>query len=156
MAEASADQVTARKYFQPSADHHVQFEFRVVCAPEHGQAGVTTIAFANGLQDQYNIRKVKESASLGVGGLGSLSLPVEGSTDSMVKVGSETVSDDELYQRFFDLVAQYIDSVVPPEPEQHPDAAVSLRSTESSLMRELPVKSASPLSIEAPTSLDQP
>lgn len=125
--------VTARKYFQPSVEHHVQFEFRVVCAPENAEFGAATIAFANGLQDQYNIRKVKESASLGVGGFGSLSLPVEGSMDSMVKVGSETVSDDELYQRFFDLVAQYIDSVAPPEqPAAHPDAERQTDSTPDS------------------------
>ena len=31
---ATAQEVTARKYFQPDAQHHVQMEFRVVCAPE--------------------------------------------------------------------------------------------------------------------------
>ncbi|WP_245597858.1 DUF2242 domain-containing protein [Ottowia thiooxydans] len=121
LASATADQVTARKYFQPNSDHHVQLEFRVVCALDAGGHG-NTIAFASGLQDQYSIRKVKESASLGVGGFGSLSLPVEGSMDSMVKVASETVTDAELYQRFFDLLADHLDSVVPPETTVAPPA----------------------------------
>lgn len=115
VVSAQADQVTARKFFQPNVDHHVQFEFRVVCAPESGSQA-DSIAFATGLQDQYTIRKVKESASLGVGGLGSLSLPVEGGTDTMVKVASETVTDANLYQSFFDLVGDYLDSVIPPDP----------------------------------------
>lgn len=130
VAEATADKVTARKYFQPSSDHHVQFEFRVVCAREAGDAGGGTIAFANGLQEQYNLRKVKESASLGVGGFGSLSLPVEGGMDSMVKVGSETVSDDELYERYFDLLAQYLDSVIPVETSEPDRPAQSVQPAE--------------------------
>ncbi len=131
VAEATAEKVTARKYFQPSPDHHVQFEFRVVCAREAGDSGGGTIAFANGLQEQYNVRKVKESASLGVGGFGSLSLPVEGGTDSMVKVGSETVSDDELYERYFDLLAQYLDSVIPAETSERVQPVQSLTSTQA-------------------------
>ncbi|HOB67418.1 DUF2242 domain-containing protein [Ottowia sp.] len=104
---AQADQVSGRKYFQPNAEHHVQLEFRVVCAAEAGD-GDGTLAFVSGLQDQYVVRKVKESASLGVGGIGSLSLPVEGGMDSMVKIASETLSDQVLYQRFFGLVGDYL------------------------------------------------
>ncbi|WOP16886.1 DUF2242 domain-containing protein [Ottowia sp. SB7-C50] len=111
---AQADQVSGRKYFQPSAAHHVQLEFRVVCAAEAG-AATGTVAFVSGLQDQYVVRKVKESASLGVGGIGSLSLPVEGSMDSMVKIASETVTDKVLYQRFFDLVDDYLARASVPE-----------------------------------------
>lgn len=110
---AQADQVSGRKYFQPSAEHHVQLEFRVVCAAESGEPDAT-VAFVSGLQDQYLVRKVKESASLGVGGIGSLSLPVEGTMDSMVKVSSETVTDSVLYQRLFDLVGNYLASATAP------------------------------------------
>ena len=114
VTDATADKVIARKYFQPRAEHHVQLEFRVVCARESGD-GDATVAFASGLKEQYVVRKVKESASLGVGGIGSLSLPVEGSLDSMVKVSSETVDDATLYQRFFELLGQYLDRSVAPE-----------------------------------------
>lgn len=109
----AAEQVTARKYFQPDAEHHVQLEFRVVCTPE-SLGPDTSTAFVSGLKDQYLVRKVKESASLGVGGLGSLSLPIEGALDSMVKVSSETVADADLYERFFDLIGEYLDKAVVP------------------------------------------
>lgn len=114
VTDATADKVIARKYFQPRAEHHVQLEFRVVCARESGDAD-STVAFASGLKEQYVVRKVKESASLGVGGFGSLSLPVEGGLDSLVKVASTTVTDAKLYQRFFDRLDGYLSNAVPPE-----------------------------------------
>ena len=108
------DQVSGRKYFQPSVEHHVQLEFRVVCASETADAD-TSVVFVSGLREQYIVRKIKESASLGVGGLGSLSVPVEGSMDSMVKVASETVTDAALYQRFFDLMGRYLEQAGAPD-----------------------------------------
>lgn len=115
VALTQPDQVTAKKYFQPSAEHHVQLEFRVVCAAE-GDEDDASVTFVSGLKEQYVVRKLKESASLGVGGIGSLSLPLEGSLDSMVKVGSETVTEPALYQQFFDLMGQYLGSAAPPGP----------------------------------------
>lgn len=110
------DQVSGRKYFQPTAEHHVQLEFRVVCAPELGAARSAAV-FVSGLKEQYVVRKVKDSASVGVGGIGSLSLPMEGSLDSMVKVASETVTDAALYERFFALMSAYLErATVPDKP----------------------------------------
>ena len=114
IVKGDAIQVSGRKYFQPSAERHVQLEFRVVCTV-NGRDAETSMAFASGLNEQYTVRKVRESASLGVGGIGSLSLPVEGSMDSMVKIASETVTDSELYERFFDLVVAYLDDAVAPD-----------------------------------------
>ena len=116
LTAAQADQVTGRKYFQPTVEHHVQLEFRVVCAPELGSPEAASV-FVSGLKEQYVVRKVKESASLGVGGIGSLSLPLEGGLDSMVKVASETVTDPALYERFFELMRVYLGGATPPEPE---------------------------------------
>lgn len=110
---AKAEQVSGRKYFQPAREHHVEMEFRVVCAPEQGDSE-RTVAFVSGLKEQYIVRKVKESASLGVGGFGSLSLPIEGGLDSLVKVASTTVTDAKLYERFFDLLGEYLNKAVPP------------------------------------------
>ena len=109
------EQVSGRKYFQPAPEHHVEMEFRVVCAPEQGDND-RAVVFVSGLKEQYVVRKVKESASLGVGGIGSLSLPLEGGMDTMVKVASETVTEPELYQRFFELVGEYLAAATPPEP----------------------------------------
>ena len=108
ISEAKADHVRARKLFQPGVDRHVELEFRVVCAGE-GVDKRVTVAFANGVQDQYGMRKVKSSASLGVGGVGSLSLPVQGDNDTMVKIASETVTDHQMYQRLFDLMQRHLD-----------------------------------------------
>ena len=111
----AAQQVTARKYFQPDAEHHVQLEFRVVCTPE-SLGPDTSTAFVSGLKDQYLVRKVKESASVGVGGIGSLSLPIEGGMEALVKVSSETVVDRALYERLFDLVDEHLARAVEPAP----------------------------------------
>ncbi len=114
VAVAKPEQVSGRKYFQPAPEQHVQLEFRVVCAPEQGDSE-RTVAFVSALKEQYVARKIKESASLGVGGFGSLSLPVEGGLDSLVKVASTTVTDAKLYHRFFDRLSDYLGNAVPPK-----------------------------------------
>ncbi|WP_176661908.1 DUF2242 domain-containing protein [Variovorax boronicumulans] len=107
---ANADLVTGRKSFQPAAEVHVEVEFRVVCAREGGKSGKqSTVAFATALQDRYGIKKVNNSASLGVGAIGSLSLPFAGSDDAMVKVASETLTDERFYDRFFTLLDRFLE-----------------------------------------------
>ena len=103
---ATADLVTGRKRFQPEAEVHVEFEFRVVCAHE-GSGGGSTIAFASALQDRYSLKKSNSSASVGVGVLGSLSLPFAASDEALVKVASETITDPKFYDRFFALIDRY-------------------------------------------------
>lgn len=103
---ATPELVTGRKSFQPESETHVEFEFRVVCARE-GSSQRNTIAFASALQDRYGLKKTNTSASLGVGVLGSLSLPVSASSDAMVKVASETITDPRFYDRFFALIDRY-------------------------------------------------
>lgn len=108
LVNTATDEVVAgRKYFQPSPDIHYEVEMRVVCAPE-GADKQRTAAFASALQDRYVIKKINNSASLGVGALGSVSLPVSASDDTLVKVGSETVSDAKFYERFFQLFDRYV------------------------------------------------
>ena len=103
---ATSELVTGRKRFQPEAEVHVEFEFRVVCAHE-GSGGGSTIAFASALQDRYSLKKSNSSASLGVGVLGSLSLPFAASDEALVKVASETITDPKFYDRFFALIDRY-------------------------------------------------
>ena len=115
---ATSELVAGRKYYQPHTDIHYEVEMRVVCAPE-GQGDTRTSAFASALQDRYVIKKINNSASLGVGALGSVSLPVSATDDTLVKVGSETVSDPQFYERFFQLFERYV-----PQPPLHEREAV--------------------------------
>lgn len=113
----NAQQVVGRKFFQPDANYHAQLEFRVVCAALQDKDGQPqTVAFASGLQEQYGLRRVKDSASLGVGGVASLSVPLEGGHDSMVKISSRTVTRAHLYEQFFDLIGRYLPTVAAPAP----------------------------------------
>jgi hypothetical protein len=66
------------------------------------------------LQDRYALKKTNSSASLGVGVLGSVSMPIGSTDDSMVKVASETVASQKFYDRFFVLVENFL----PPEAKK--------------------------------------
>ena len=83
--------VVGNKSFQQTGETHLQISFNVVCADDGKGKNHSTI-FANALQDRYALKKVNNSASLGVGVLGSVSMPIGSTDDSMVKVASETVS----------------------------------------------------------------
>ena len=98
---SNAELVDGRKSFQPSVDTHVEIEFHVVCVPEG--AGRSTV-FVNALQDRYALKKTSNSASLGVGPVGSVSLPFGSSSDSLVKIASETIPSGDFYRRFFALI----------------------------------------------------
>ncbi len=104
---ARADLVDGHKSFQPEPEAHLQMSIRVVCAPDTGDGSVS-LAFVTALQDSYALKKSNNSASLGVGAIGSLSLPFSSSNDALVKVGSETITADAFYDRFFDLVKRYL------------------------------------------------
>ena len=67
-----------------------------------------SLGFVTALQDSYALRKTNNSASVGVGAIGSVSLPFSSSSESLVKVGSETIAKDTFYDSFFDLVKRYL------------------------------------------------
>lgn len=118
---ANTELVTGKKAFQPAPEVHVELDFRVVCANETGgnrkMARGRTLVFVSALQDRYSLKKVNNSASLGVGVIGSVSLPYSSSDDSLVKVASQTVTDEQFYDRFFSIVQRYIVlDVAEPEP----------------------------------------
>lgn len=101
------DSVEGSKSFQPEPESHLQIAVRVVCVPEAADRAVS-LGFVTATQDTYVLRKTNNSASLGVGGIGSVSLPVSSSSESLVKVASETVSQSIFYERFFDLVKRFL------------------------------------------------
>ncbi len=105
---ASDALVEGQKNFQPDGDSHLQMVIRVVCVPDSADGSIS-LGFVTALQDSYTLRKTNSSASLGVGGVGSVSLPfISGAGESLVKVGSQTITLASFYESFFDLVKRYL------------------------------------------------
>jgi len=130
VTRADAASVEGSKNFQlDEADQSEQLNLRISCA---AQDGGKAQVFVSALQDRYALKKSSTSASVGVGMLGSLSLPVGSSGDSLVRVSSTTVQDAAFYKRFFERLNSYlpeVTGVVPaaataaPAPASAPTAA---------------------------------
>ncbi|MBY0455274.1 MAG: DUF2242 domain-containing protein [Burkholderiaceae bacterium] len=99
--------VEGKKNFQPDSESHLQMMIRVVCVPESNN-GKISLGFVSALQDRYTLKKTNSSASLGVGAIGSVSLPFMAGSEAMVKIGSETIASEDFYESFFDLVKRYL------------------------------------------------
>lgn len=112
---AKPQEVEGQKSFQPAPESHQMMTIRIVCVPDSTD-GKVSMGFVSALKDTYALRKSSSSASVGVGGLGSLSLPFTGGNDSMVKVGSETVNSSTFYDSFFDLVKTHLRMDEEPAP----------------------------------------
>jgi Uncharacterized protein conserved in bacteria (DUF2242) len=130
---SDADHVNGRKNLQPEPDMHMEIEFHVVCAPD-GKQGDKTIAFVNALQDRYALKKSNNSASVGVGAIGSLSLPFTSSDDSLVRVSSETITAGAFYEKFFVLLKRYLAADQTTDADA-PSAAASGSAAASSVAR---------------------
>ncbi|WP_349293477.1 DUF2242 domain-containing protein [Robbsia betulipollinis] len=109
------DSVDANKEFQPSSDMHVSVAFHIVCTPGEASGG-TSVVYVNAIQDNYALKKSDTSASVGLSVLGSVSLPIRSSNDSMVKVSSQTIPAGPFYDRFFLLVDHYLKTVIRSRP----------------------------------------
>lgn len=120
---AQPDTVDATKNFQPSADQHVVVSFHVVCTPGENTTN-QSIVYVNAVQDGYALKKSDTSASVGLSVLGSLSLPIHSNSDAMVKISSETVPAGKFYDRFFNLMGHYLNTV----PRSAPVSADDVRS----------------------------
>ncbi|MBK5009177.1 DUF2242 domain-containing protein [Pseudomonas sp. S60] len=154
ITSSGANQVVGNKSFQQNSDNHLQISFNVTCAPDATDDQHSTM-FANALQDRYALKKSNTSASLGVGVLGSVSMPIGSSDDSMVKVASETVTAAQFYDRYFALVESYL-----PKPKPKPAKVSKAKVEEAPVKAEkpavvlgLPEQPAAPAA--APTSLQE-
>ncbi len=113
IARADPDAVEGNKNFQPREDEHEQLVLRVSCAARGDEA----LVFISAVQDRYALKKSPTSASVGVGALGSVSLPFGSNDDSLVKVASSTVQDGDFYRRFFTRLQQYLPAAKASTPE---------------------------------------
>jgi hypothetical protein len=125
IGKMAPEAVEAIKNFQPESDVHTQLKVLTTCVP---QSDGGSIVFINALQDRYALKSQSNSASVGVGMLGSVSLPVPigAGNANLVRVGSNTVQNQDFYRRLFERVKFYLpgtptDAPPPPEPEGPPD-----------------------------------
>ncbi len=120
ISKAQANIVDGTKSFQPDTDQHLEIAFHIVCAA-NGKADRSAALFVSATQDRYALKKTNNSASVGVGVLGSLSMPFGSSDDSLVRVASETIRSANFYDRFFGAVERYLEpgQDVAAPPDQH-------------------------------------
>lgn len=104
---ASPESISGSKRFQPEGEVHVEISFTVVCVPEGGSGKVAT-AYVSALQDRYNVKRSANSTSLGVSAIGSISVPLSSTSESLVKVASETIPAGQFYDRFFALMQRLV------------------------------------------------
>lgn len=162
--------VSGHKSFQQTGDTHMEISFNLVCAEDGGPGHRATI-FANALQDRYALKKTNNSASLGVGVLGSVSMPIGSSDDSMVKVASETVSAAKFYERFFALVEVFLPPEAKksaenvekakaelgiPEPKAEPASLVPAATPATTPAPAAPVEEAAPAPVETAPAASEP
>ncbi|BBU28261.1 lipoprotein [Caballeronia pedi] len=143
------DTVDATKNFQPSAETHVAVSFHVVCTPGENATN-QSIAYVNAVQDGYALKKSDTSASVGLSVLGSLSLPIRSNSDAMVKISSETVPAGKFYDRFFNLMGHYLNTV----PRSAPVAADEVKSKPlaPSLIVNSPELTPTPIVVQTPAA----
>jgi hypothetical protein len=97
---ASSEEVKGRKAARVEGKQNAFIEMTVVCVPERGGSTI----FATGVLSTYDMKTNTSSASVGVSAIGSISLPIGQSVDSLVKVSEQTIDDKEFYKRFFSAV----------------------------------------------------
>ncbi|MGS0753890.1 DUF2242 domain-containing protein [Roseateles sp. GG27B] len=99
--------VSGRKNFQPDGEVHVEISITVVCVPD-GRNDLVTTAYVSAQQDRYALKKNTNSTSIGVSALGSISVPMSSTDDSLVKVASETIPAGVFYDRYFSLMTRLL------------------------------------------------
>ena len=107
ISKADAGVVRGAKHFQPEGEVHVEIAFNVVCVGDGPKQQIAT-AYVSAQQDRYALKRNPQAASLGVSALGSISVPLSSTQDSLVKVASETIPAGEFYDRFFTLMQRML------------------------------------------------
>jgi hypothetical protein len=107
LVNTKPDLIDAKKNFQPTPEAQQEMMIRVVCLPDTPPEQ-WSLVFVTAIKDTYALKKSASSASVGLGGIGSVSLPFSSTNEALVKVGSETVSLETFYDSFFDLVRRYL------------------------------------------------
>jgi hypothetical protein len=107
ISQANGGLVNGSKRFQPEGEVHVEISFNIVCVAD-GSSGQVATAYVSAQQDRYVLKKSPNSTSIGVSAIGSISMPLSSTQDSLVKVASETIPAGEFYDRFFALMQRLV------------------------------------------------
>ena len=82
-----ADAIAGSKRFQPEGEVHMEIGLHGGVRARGSNERPST-AYVSAQQDRYVIKKAANNTSLGVGALGSISVPLSSSEEALVKVGS--------------------------------------------------------------------
>lgn len=152
---AGSDSVKARKAYKTEDTQNTFIEMNIACL--HDSSGSTL--YATGVLTTYALKKSTSSASVGLSALGSISLPIGQSADSLVKVGEETIDDKDFYKRFFSAVDIILgemraseETTVPVAPEPGPAPVPSTVVPAAIQTTPAAVAQPAPASVTTPTS----
>jgi hypothetical protein len=111
---ATSEEVKARKATRGEGKQNSFIEMNAVCVPDTGGSTI----FATGVLSTYAMKMSSSSASVGVSAIGSISLPIGQSVDSLVKVAEQTIDDKDFYKRFFTAVEAILGEMETREPAE--------------------------------------
>jgi hypothetical protein len=97
--DSKSSSIRGEKFFRPQPDQATTLSITLVCLP----SSLGAVVYANGLETQYEMKSKGVSAGVSVAAVGSVSLPWAMDKDTLVKIGEETITAPEFYQRLFDL-----------------------------------------------------
>jgi hypothetical protein len=97
--DAKSRSIRGEKFFRPQPDQATTLSITLVCLP----SSLGAVVYANGLETQYEMKSKGTNAGVSVAAVGSVSLPWAMDKDTLVKIGEETITAPEFYQRLFDL-----------------------------------------------------
>lgn len=157
---ASNDGVKGRKAYRTEDTQNTFIEMNIVCLPDASGSSL----FATGVLSTYALKKSSSSASVGLSALGSISLPIGQSADSLVKVSEETIDDKDFYKRFFAAVeiilgemragkAEPVPATTTPVPPVAPPAAAPIAPVAQPVITPAPDVPPAPAAPTAPPAI---
>ncbi|MEI7431888.1 MAG: DUF2242 domain-containing protein [Betaproteobacteria bacterium] len=100
LEETKALSIRGEKLFQQGGEQVTKLSITLACLP----SSLGAVIYANAMETHFELKSRGNSASVGVSGFGSLSLPWSAEKDTLTKTGESTVTEAGFYQRLFDLI----------------------------------------------------
>lgn len=97
---SNAEMTRGSKHFHLKKNNQMRLEITLVCMPD----AKGSVIYASAIQTRYELKTSAQSSGVSVAGIGSISLPLSEGSEALIKVGEETVTDQDFYARFFDLL----------------------------------------------------